>query len=71
MFVVEAMDNLRSYLFLDERFVKIICSSMDVFRNCFILQQAVLGTFFFIDRHFAGNFLFFDFSPFDKTLMHG
>ena len=44
---------------------------MYVFRNCFILQWAVVGIFFFIDRQFAGNFLFFDFSPFDKTLMHG
>ena len=51
--------------------VKIICSSADVFKNSFILQQAVVGIFFFIDRQFARNFLFFNFSPFDETLMCG
>ena len=46
MFVVEATNDLRNYLFLDGRFAKIICFSTDVFRNCFILQQVVVGIFF-------------------------
>ena len=46
MFVVEAMDDLRNYSFLDGRFAKIICSSMEFFRNCFILQREVVGFFF-------------------------
>ena len=60
MFVVEATHDLQNYLFLDERFQELFYSSTG---GC--------GNFFFIDRQFVGNFLFFDFSPFDKTLMRG
>ena len=50
---------------------KIICSSTDVFRNSFILQRAVVGIFFSSIDSLPRNFLFFDFSPFDKTLLRG
>ena len=60
MFVVEAMDDCENYLFLDEHFQEFVYSSTG---GC--------GNFFFIDRQFVGNFSFFDFSPFDKTLMCG
>ena len=56
VFVVEVTDDLRNYLFLDRRFAKIICSSMDVFRNCFILQRVIVGIYFFFDRQFVGIF---------------
>ena len=61
MFVVEAMDDSENYLFLDRRFHELFYSSMGGCGNYFS----------FIDRQFAGNFLFFDFSPFDKMLMRG
>ena len=38
----------------DGRFTKIICSSTDVFRNCFILQRAVVG--FFLQQTVCGDF---------------
>ena len=60
MFVVEAMEDCKNYLFLDGHFQELFYSSTG---GC--------GNFFFIDRQFAGNFLFFDFSPFDKTMMCG
>ena len=60
MFVVEATDNLRNYLFLDGRFQELFYSSTG---SCRI--------FFFFDRQFAGIFLFFDKPLFEKILMHG
>ena len=60
MFVVEATDDLRK-LFVPQW----------TFSGIVLFFNGRLWEFFFIDRHFAGNFLFFVFSSFDKTLMHG
>ena len=60
MFFIEATDNLFK-LFV----------SWWTFSGIVLFFNGRLWEFFFIDRQFAGNFLFFYFSPFDKMLMRG
>ena len=60
MFVVEATDDLKK-LFVPRQ----------TFSGIVLFFNGQLWEFFFIDIHFAGNFLFFGLSPFDKMLMHG
>ena len=51
--------------------MKIIYSLTGVFRNCFILKQAVAGIFFSSIDSLPGFFLFFEKPPFDKIVMRG
>ena len=60
MFVGEAMDDLQK-LFVPRW----------MFPGIVLFFNGRLLNFLFIDRQFAGNFLFFDFSLFDKMLMCG
>ena len=60
MVVVEATNDFQK-LFVPRR----------MFSGIVLFFNGQLWDFFFIDRRFADNFLFFDFSLFDKMLMHG